>query len=96
MSKKKNKTTGLIIAAGVAAALYFLLNRNQPRRNPTQFQNIPPRPSTKGEAFNQWVMAMVGLYGVTKEMFQPGGIFYKIPTKDIYDIVGPSGMEDYA
>jgi hypothetical protein len=96
MSKKKNTTTGLIIAAGVAALLYFLLNRNQPRINPPQFQNIPPRPSTKGEAFNQWVMSIIALYGQSKSLFEPGGPFYKIPTKDIYDIVGSSGMEDYA
>jgi len=94
--KKKNKTTGLIIAAGVAVALYFLLSRNRPRINPPQFQNIPPRPATKGEAFNQWVMSIIALYGQSKQLFEPGGPFYKIPTKDIIDIVGSSGMEDYA
>jgi len=94
--KKSNKTTGLLVALGVGIALYLLLNRNKPNVNPRQFQNIPPRPSTKGEAFNQWVKAMINLYGNTKELFEPGGPFYKIPKKDIYDIVGSSGMEDYA
>jgi hypothetical protein len=94
--KKKNKTTGLLIALGVGAALFFLLSRNKPNVNPRQFQSIPPRPSTKGEAFNQWVMAIIGLYGSSKGLFEPGGPFYKIPTKDIYDIVGSNGMEDYA
>lgn len=96
MSKKKNKTTGLILAGVVAIGLYFLLNRNQPRVNPKQFQNIPPRPSTKGEAFNQWVMAIINLYGNTKTLFEPGGPFYKIPTKDIYDVVGTQDWSDYA
>lgn len=94
--KKSNKTTGLLVALGVGVALYFLLNRNKPNVNPRQFQNIPPRPSTKGEAFNQWVKAIIDLYGTSKGLFEPGGPFYKIPTKDIYDIVGSSGMEDYA
>lgn len=93
---KKNKTTGLLVALAVGAALYLVLRRNQPNIAPRQFQQIPPRPSTKGEAFNQWVMAIVSLYGVTKDMFEPGGIFYKIPTKDIYDVVGQQDFSDYA
>jgi hypothetical protein len=96
MKKKKNKTTGLIVAIAVGAALYLFLNRNKPNINPRQFQQIPPRPSTKGEAFNQWALSIYQLYGVTKEMFQPGGIFYKIPKKDIYDVVGTPSWEDYA
>lgn len=93
---KKSKSTGLIVALAVGAALFFLLNRRQPNVNPKQFQQIPQRPSTKGEAFNQWVMSIVALYGLTKDMFEPGGIFYKIPTKDIYDVVGTPQWDDYA
>ncbi len=96
MSKKKNTTTGLIIAGIVGIGLYFLLSRSQPRTAPQQFQNIPPRPSTKGEAFNQWVMAIIDLYGTSKSLFEPGGPFYKIPTKDIYDVVGSQDWSDYA
>lgn len=93
---KKNKTTGLLVALAVGVGLYFVISRNQPNIAPKQFQQIPPRPSTKGEAFNQWVMSIVALYGVTKDMFEPGGIFYKIPTKDIYDVVGNQDLGDYA
>ena len=94
---KKSKSTGLIVALLVGVGMYLVLNRNRPMVNPQPFRQVPPRPNTKGEAFNQWVMAMIDLYGQSKELFQPGGPFYKIPTKDIYDVVGegPNRWDDY-
>lgn len=94
---KKGKSTALIVALLVGGGLYLLLNRNRPMVNPQQFRQVPPRPNTKGEAFNQWVMAIIDLYGQSKELFEPGGPFYRIPTKDIYDVVGedPNRWEDY-
>ena len=95
----KKGTTGLIVGLLVGVGLYLLLNRRAPAsRVPPQYQNTPPRPAGKGEAFGQWVQAMIELYGQSKELFQPGGPFYRIPTKDIYDVVGedPNRWDDYA
>lgn len=94
---KKGKSTGLIVALLVGVGMYLLLNRNKPNVTPPQFQELPPRPNTKGEAFNQWVAAVIDLYGNSKKLFEPGGPFYRIPTKDIYDVVGedPNRWDDY-
>lgn len=92
----KGKQKGLVIALVVGVGLYLLLNRRQPNIAPRQFQQVPARPNTKGEAFNQWVLAIIQLYGLSKDLFEPGGPFYKIPTKDIYDIVGVPDYGDYA
>jgi hypothetical protein len=93
--KKKNKS-GIFIALGIGAGLYFLLNRNKPTTTPVQFQNVPARPATKGESFNAWAKSIIDLYGYSSKLFQPGGPFYKIPTKDIIDIIDtPKGGGTY-
>ena len=85
----KNKEIGYVLI-GVAA---FMLLQGQNRSTyAPQFQNAPPMPQTNtAQAWQNWINAVVNLYGNVAALWQPGGPFYQaqaagaIPaTNDIY------------
>lgn len=98
--KKQSKKIGILAALAVGITIFLILNRNQPAvYTPPLRPPIPLRPaSNKGQAFNEWVLAMIKVYGASSDLFKPGGAFYNIPKKDIYDAINPSGnpYRDYA
>jgi hypothetical protein len=63
-----------------------------PTYNP---QTVPPMPPHKSPAWLLWVQGIIGVYGAVSWLWAPGGPFYKIPTKDIYDAVNPNVLNQY-
>ena len=86
------KAKDIIIAGAVFAGLYFLLGQ---RRNPyaTDPRYTPPpvdprqlRSQQQIAALQQWILAMVALFGNVRAHWQPGGMFYNIPKNIMDDI----------
>jgi len=77
---KKNKDTFLYVAIGLAA-LYLLNQNRQPRQAYNYYPNAPyappAPPRSNGQAFAQWVNSIMSIYGNVRELWQPGGPFYK-------------------
>ena len=91
MSKKKKSsdaTNTLLKAAVIGLVAYLLLNRRQSYTSKpyTAFPEIPAQPVGTTAAFDTWVKSIMQIYGTTKQLWEPGGPFYKLP-KDLYDRV---------
>lgn len=72
------KDTLILVAFGFAA-LYLLQQNRQPAPqyypNYPQIPQAPPR--TNGAAFAQWVNSILQIYGNVRQLWEPGGPFYK-------------------
>lgn len=86
MAKKKDNTKLLIIGLFGLAAIMLLRQQNRPRYNPQQTY-VPPRPvNNTPQAISQWVTTMIQVYGKARELWQPGGPFYK-PSPEIQQVL---------
>jgi len=88
---KKNSNLIPFVLLGVAALLFFQKKETDPPRY--TYEPPPPQPQ-QGQsaaaitaALNQWIVAIVSLYGRSKWLFEPGGPFYGRKKEDINAIL---------
>ncbi len=95
---KTNQIIGLAIFGIIG---YMLLNKqNQPKPPPWYNPNqVPPMPPPSAPNWMQWANAIISTFGAAAWLWQPGGPFYKIDPKKVYDALPPndpakSGWDD--
>ena len=91
----KNKELRFLIVGGLLA--YVLLKRQRPQQTYPyhNYPQIPQAPPDRGQAFQNWVTAIVGAYGTVSQLWQPGGPFYRLPSEDIFDVLEQSSNNPY-
>lgn len=82
MAKKKDNSMKFIGFALLGVAALLFLRQSRKPYTPQQTY-VPPRPQSNiPGAISQWVQTMVQVFGNVRELWQPGGPFYK-PTPEV-------------
>lgn len=80
MAKKKDKDKTLLMAVILGVGVY-MLTRSKPATTtiPPNYNQVPPAPVQNTPAWQQWVAAIISVFGTTASLWAPGGPFYKQP-----------------
>jgi len=72
------KNSELITFALIGLGAYLLLRPQQTRQFVPGVTQVPqqPNPNTNAAAWQQWVTAIVAIFGTASTLWQPGGPFY--------------------
>lgn len=77
MAKRKNDQFKIIAVIGLGLVVFLMMNRARPPYLPQQ-SYVPPRPVNQTpQAIAAWVTSMIQIFGNVRELWQPGGPFYK-------------------
>lgn len=95
MAKQKRNKMGLYIVGGlvIAGGIFYFWQQQQQARNrqiileAMRQRNVPPAPiNNTPQAISAWVNTIFSIYGNAKQLWEPGGPFYKVP-KDAQTIL---------
>lgn len=99
MAKKKDNNT-LLVALLLGVGVYMLSRRSTTttQQIPPNYNQIPPAPVQNTPAWQQWVAAVISVFGTAANLWAPGGPFYKQPISQnqAIEIANSQQYEDYA
>lgn len=74
-----NRTIGFIVLGGAVAWYLWESGQFGGTRYSEQFAPVPPPPPPSAPGFQDWVNGILAAYGQIKDLWMPGGPFYKQP-----------------
>ena len=82
----------IIGLAVIGVVAYLLLNKqNKPTLPPWYNPNsVPPPPPNFSPNWMQWANSIISTFGAAAWLWQPGGPFYKVDPKKVYDALPPN------
>lgn len=92
---KMNQTIGIVL---IAAAFFLLTRKKQQPQAPPSWYNpnaVPQQPPHNSPQWAAWAQGLINVYGAVAWLWAPGGPFYKIPSNQVYDAIGPGTAGQY-
>lgn len=82
----------------IGVAVFLLLNKRQQAPPPPAWYNpnqVPQAPMQNSPAWLQWAQGIVQTFGAAAWLWAPGGPFYNINPKQVYDALPPQDLNQY-
>lgn len=100
MVKNKKKDNTLLIALMLGIGVYMLTKKSggSTTQIPPNYNQIPPAPPVQNSpAWQQWVAAIISVFGTAANLWAPGGPFYQqnISKNQAIEIANSQQYGDY-